>query len=69
MRHPKMKPILRVQDQLLTSVREFLREEGFMEILGPIIGPATDPGIRGAKQVSFQYYGAPFKIMSSMILY
>jgi len=68
-RHPKMKLVLEVQDQILTSLREFLRKKGFIEILAPIIGPATDPGIRGAKQVSIQYYGVPFKIMSSMILY
>jgi len=64
-----MKKVLKVQGQILTSLRDFLRSEGFIEILAPIIGPATDPGIRGAKQVSIQYYGTPFKIMSSMILY
>jgi asparaginyl-tRNA synthetase len=64
-----MKLILKVQDQILTSLREYLRKEGFIEILAPIIGPATDPGIRGAKQASIQYYDVPFKIMSSMILY
>lgn len=68
-RHPKMRLILVIQDQILTSLREFLRKKEFMEILAPIIGPATDPGIRGAKQASVSYYGAPFKIMSSMILY
>ena len=68
-RHPNMKLVLKVQDQILTSLRDFLRKDGFIEILAPIIGPATDPGIRGAKQASIQYYGAPFKIMSSMILY
>ncbi|MCW4051772.1 MAG: asparagine synthetase A [Candidatus Bathyarchaeota archaeon] len=68
-RHPKMRRVLVVQDQILTSLREFLREKGFIEILAPIIGPATDPGIRGAKQVSIPFYGARFKIMSSMILY
>ncbi len=68
-RHPRMKLVLKIQDQILTSIREFLRRKGFMEILAPIIGPATDPGIRGAKQASIQYYGARFKIMSSMILY
>jgi asparaginyl-tRNA synthetase len=69
LRHSKMKLVLKVQDQILTSLRDFLRKEGFIEILAPIIGPATDPGIRGAKQASIQYYGAPFKVMSSMILY
>jgi len=68
-RHPNMKRVLKVQDQILTSLRDFLRKEGFIEILAPIIGPATDPGIRGAKQVAIQYYDVPFKIMSSMILY
>jgi asparaginyl-tRNA synthetase len=68
-RHPQMKLVLKAQDQILSSIREFLRRKGFMEILAPIIGPATDPGIRGAKQASIQYYGTPFKIMSSMILY
>ncbi len=33
------------------------------------LGLATDPGIRGASQVSFDYYGTQFKVMSSMILY
>jgi asparaginyl-tRNA synthetase len=69
LRHPKMKLVLKIQDQILTSLRDFLRKEDFIEILAPIIGPATDPGIRGAKQASIQYYGAPFKVMSSMILY
>ena len=68
-RHPKMKLVLKIQDQILTSLRDFLRTKGFIEILAPIIGPVTDPGIRGAKQVSIQYYDAPFKLMSSMILY
>ena len=69
LKRPEMKLVFKIQDQILTSLREFLRKEGFIEILAPIIGPATDPGIRGAKQVSIDYYGSQFKIMSSMILY
>jgi len=61
--------ILRIQDEVLSALRNFLRGEGFVEILAPIIGPVTDPGIRGAKQASVDFYGHPFKIMSSMILY
>lgn len=68
-RHPKLICILRVQDSILSSIREFLHKKGFIEILAPIIGPVTDPGIRGAKQVSFDYYGLEFKVMSSMVLY
>jgi len=68
-REPWMRWMLRVQDEALSALRDFLRGEGFIEILAPIIGPVTDPGIRGAKQVSIDYYGERFKVMSSMILY
>jgi asparaginyl-tRNA synthetase len=61
--------MLRIQDEILSSLREFLRKKGFIEIIAPIIGPVTDPGIRGAKQISIDYYGEEFKIMTSMILY
>jgi len=68
-RMPEMQRVLRIQDEVLSALREFLKEEGFVEILAPIIGPVTDPGIRGAKQATVNFYGHPFKIMSSMILY
>jgi len=65
----KVKAILRIQDKLFGIFRRFFEEEGFIQVLPPIIGPATDPGIREAKQVEFDYYGKKFKVMSSMILY
>ncbi len=68
-RRPDMRCVLRIQDEVLSALRDFLRGEGFVEILAPIIGPVTDPGIRGAEQASVDFYGHPFKIMSSMILY
>ncbi len=61
--------VFKVQDEIISSIRAFLKSEGFTEILAPIIGPVTDPGIRGAKQATIDYYGVPFKVMSSMILY
>lgn len=60
---------IKIQDEIISALRDFLRSEEFVEILAPIIGPVTDPGIRGAQQVSINYYGAEFKLMSSMILY
>jgi asparaginyl-tRNA synthetase len=66
---PETIRILKIQDEIVSQIRVFLKKEGFVEILAPIIGPVTDPGIRGAKQVSIDYYGAEFKVMSSMILY
>jgi len=69
LRDNRLANVFRVQDEIVSSIREFLKKEGFVEILAPIIGPATDPGIRGAKQATIDYYGVPFKVMSSMILY
>jgi asparaginyl-tRNA synthetase len=68
-RDPGMRCVLRVQDEILSAMRDFLRNNGFIEILAPIIGPVTDPGIRGAKQATVDFYGHPYKVMSSMILY
>ena len=43
-----MKAVIRIQDEILSALRDHLRGIGFIEILAPIIGPVTDPGIRGA---------------------
>ncbi len=69
MRQPTIITVLKIQDEILSGIRDFLRNEDYLEVLAPIIGPVTDPGIRGAKQVTIDYYGASFKVMSSMILY
>lgn len=60
---------LRVQCELLRAARDFLRDEGCVELLPQIIGPVTDPGARGAKQVDIDYYGHRYKVMTSGILY
>lgn len=68
-RSERARAILTIQHELISSLRRFLIEEGFFEVLAPVIGPSTDPGIRGARIVNFDYYGTPYKVMSSMILY
>ncbi|MEM3053912.1 MAG: amino acid--tRNA ligase-related protein, partial [Candidatus Caldarchaeum sp.] len=68
-RTPRMRLILRVQAEASRAVRSWLDSHGFLELLPPIIGPVTDPGIRGAKQVTIDYYGREYKVMSSAILY
>lgn len=60
---------LSVQHVILLESRKILDDLRFIEVLAPVIGPSSDPGIRGAKRVSFDYYGKQYKIMSSMILY
>lgn len=64
-----MQRILRIQAALGIAIREYLNGQGFTELLPPIIGPASDPGIRGAKQAVIDFYGRPYKVMSSAILY
>lgn len=68
-RTPRAKHVLRVQQKIMQAIREYLDGEGFVELIAPILGPVTDPGIRGAKQASVDYYGHEYKIMSSAILY
>ena len=66
---PVTRAVLRIQHQVLVAAREFLSGLGFTELLQPIIGPVTDPGARGAKQVDVDYYGHRYKLMTSTILY
>lgn len=60
---------LRIRHHMLNAVREHLTAAGFIELPAPIIGPVTDPGVRGAKQVDVDCYGHRYKLMTSAILY
>jgi aspartyl/asparaginyl-tRNA synthetase len=66
---PVTRAAMRVQQQVLVATRRFLSEEGFAELLPPVIGPVTDPGIRGSKQLDVDFYGHRYKLMTSAILY
>jgi len=66
---PVTRSVLTIQQHMLIAARGFLRDRGFTEMLAPIIGPVTDPGARGAKQVDVDYYGHRYKLMTSAILY
>jgi asparaginyl-tRNA synthetase len=68
-REPRTQRVLRIQAALGAAIREYLNGSGFTELLPPIIGPVTDPGIRGAKQATINFYGREYKVMSSAILY
>ena len=68
-RDPRMQKVLRVQAALGSAIREYLDGQGFTELLPPIIGPVADPGVRGAKQATINFYGREYKVMSSAILY
>lgn len=66
---PVTRSVLAIQNKILSAARELLASKGFIELLAPIIGPVTDPGARGAKQVDVDYYGHRYKLMTSAILY
>lgn len=66
---PVTQAALRVQNTITFATREHLRANGFQELTPPLIGPVTDPGCRGAKQVDVDYYGHKYKLMTSVILY
>jgi asparaginyl-tRNA synthetase len=66
---PITRSVLLVQHRMLAAAREYLSGRGFTELLAPVIGPVTDPGARGAKQVDVDYYGHRYKVMTSAILY
>ncbi len=68
-RTPRARAILQVQHELLRTCRQFLDRVGFTEVLAPIIGPVTDPGIRGADIIEVPFYGKAYVLMTSMILY
>jgi len=64
-----MKAVLKIQSEIMQTVRGFLRKEGFTEVLPPIIDTITDPGIRGAKFFETDYYGQKYKFMSAMTVH
>lgn len=66
---PTTRAVLQIQDLLIEEARRHLRGRGFVELLPPTIGPVTDPGGRGSKQVDIDFYGHRYKLMSSAILY
>jgi asparaginyl-tRNA synthetase len=60
---------LRIQNAIAIASRDYLAANGFVELLPPMIGPVTDPGVRGAKQIDVDFYGHKYKLMTSVILY
>jgi asparaginyl-tRNA synthetase len=66
---PRTRAVLRIQQALVAGARQLLSSQGAVELFQPLIGPVTDPGARGAKQVDVDYYGHRYKLMASAILY
>jgi len=66
---PKTKAVLKIQSEIMYTVRAFLKEEGFLEIRSPIFEPFTDPGIRGAEFFKIDFYGRSYSLMSALTVH
>ena len=68
-RHPRYTKTIMLQHYLMKLLREYLYSKGFVELLPPMISPASDPGLRGAKKLKTIYYGVEYDLTSSVIMY
>jgi asparaginyl-tRNA synthetase len=64
-----IKDVLEIQQAITRAARKSLEKQGFLEILPPVISPATDPGLRGAKRFDIEFYGKHYKLTGSMIMH
>ncbi len=68
-RTERSRAVLKVQSEIMSSIRRFFGKQKFTEVKPAIIGPATDPDVRGAEAASIDFYGVKYLLTTSMILY
>lgn len=68
-RSESLRRALRVQSVILDASREFLRSQGFVEILPVIISPITDPLTDYRVRGEVECYGFKYQITKSMIFH
>ncbi|MCY0867859.1 MAG: asparagine synthetase A [Desulfurococcus sp.] len=68
-RHPDILRAVKTYSVVLKSSRSLLDKQGFTELPAPIIGYASDPGLRGAIKATLPLYGGVYEIQSSVIMY
>ncbi len=65
----KLESILRIKSEIVRSAGEYLRQQGFVEILPVILSPVTDPLHHETYAGTVDYYGRPYSLTKSMILH
>ncbi len=68
-RSEALRRALRIQSVVLDASREFLRRQGFIEILPVIISPITDPLTDHRVRGEVECYGFKYQITKSMIFH
>lgn len=65
----KLRNIVKIQDEMLTLIRDFLRQKGFVELLPVVISPLTDPLNHDVYSATFESYGTKYSLTQSMIFH
>ncbi len=67
---PKVKrEVLEVSSEIMSEAGQFLRRNGFIEILPVIISPITDPLNHSVLDASINYYDGQYSLTKSMIFH
>jgi len=61
--------VLTIKSEIMRSVGEFLRGQGFIEILPVLLSPITDPLCHETYDGQVDFYGTPYQLMKSMIFH
>ena len=65
----KLATVLQVKSEIVRAAGEYLRKQGFIEILPVILSPVTDPLHHETYDGVVDYYGRPYTLTKSMILH
>jgi asparaginyl-tRNA synthetase len=63
------KEVLAISSELISSMGQFLRREGFIELLPVVISSITDPLDHSVFDASIEYYGGKYSLTKSMIFH
>ena len=61
--------VLKIKSEIVRAASQYLREEGFVEILPVLLSPITDPLHHETYGGAIDYYGVPYQLTKSMILH
>ncbi|AKI97386.1 asparagine synthetase A [Kosmotoga pacifica] len=67
--NPVVQKAVKVKAEVIARATEFLREQGFVELLPTIVSPLTDPLNHEVFNARFDYYGTIYRLTQSMIFH